>query len=426
MRVLILTPLYPGTIGKDVQAAYRRLEVMIAAIAKIADRLEIVHFVHPDYPLLELGSQQLNREQSEYWGTRVEVSLAPLRHYSKRRWWHRLLAILSYSYRDEPFRFSGVEQVRALEELLDRQPDMIFVHRLACMSTVFRLRRKLPRLVCDLDDVEHRKQIRSALASRSWLPKGDGLLKVPAIFLAERKAARLAARLFVCSDHDRHYLQRLGFGDAVVTIPNSVPMPKAYPPLPPAQTVLFLGYLPYKPNAEAAERLISTIWPLVQRECPSARLIVAGKSPQSIPSYGLHPKNVEFTGFVDDLDMLYARSRLVCCPLINGGGTRVKLIEAAGYAKPMVSTTVGAEGLAFADGSEILIRDDDASVAEACIRLLKDDALCMRLGQAARQKAKSLYDISSVRDGVVSEMAKILGSANISNARPTLSVETSA
>jgi glycosyltransferase involved in cell wall biosynthesis len=418
MKVLVLTSLHPGVMGEDVQGAYRRLGMFIDGIAKVAGKIEIVHFVHPDYPLPKVSSTQFNRQQSEFWGAPVEATLLPLRHYSERRWWHRVFAFLAYSYRDAPFGFSGPAQVKALEQRLDCRFDMIFIHRLPCMSAVFRLPRNgLPRLVFDIDDVEHRVAVRSALGRHSWFSKSIGLLKGLAIFLAERKAARLSERLFVCSDYDRCHLQRRGFGNGVVTVPNATSIPSSCPPFFAAQTVLFLGFLAYRPNSEAVERLVSVIWPLVLHKCPQAQLIIAGKSPESVPSYKSAPKNVEFTGLVGDLDVLYRRTRLVCCPLRNGGGTRVKLIEAAGYGKAMVSTTVGAEGLSFVDEKEILIRDDDIEIAEACVRLLNDEALCARLGEAARRKAKSMYDGPVIRDGIASELSAVLNSGKMSRAQ---------
>jgi glycosyltransferase involved in cell wall biosynthesis len=418
MKVLVLTSLHPGTVGEDVQGSYRRLGMFIDGIAKVAGQIEFIHFVHPDYPLPKVSSTQFNRQQSEFWRVPVEATLLPLRHYSERRWWHRVFASLAYSYRDVPFGFGGPAQVKALEERLHCRYDMIFIHRLRCMSAVSRLPHNgLPPLVFDIDDVEHRVAIRSALGRHSWFSKSIGLLKVLAILLAERKAMRLSERLFVCSDHDRRHLQQLGFGKGVVTVPNATSIPPSCPPLFAAQTVLFLGFLAYPPNSEAAERLVSMIWPLVLHKCPRAQLIIAGKSPESVLSYKSAPKNVRFTGLVDDLDMLYRRTRLVCCPLRNGGGTRVKLIEAAGYGKAMVSTTVGAEGLSFADEKEILIRDDDIGIAEACVRLLKDEGLCARLGEAARRKAKSMYDGPVIRDGIASELRDVLSSGETSRVR---------
>jgi glycosyltransferase involved in cell wall biosynthesis len=412
MRVLVVTTLYPGTVGKDVQGAYRRLRVAIGAISKIAEELEILCFVLPDCPALKLTQQQLDEEQTEFWGTPVRVTLALRRPYLNRRWWHRLLAVLWYSSSAVPFEFGGSEQVEALKKCLGRRPHIVFVHKLASIAPIVSLRRSLPHLVFDLDDVEHLVAIRSALASRSWFSKIIGLAKVPGIFLAERMAAKRCARLFVCSDRDRRHLQRLGFGDHVTVMPNAISIPIASSIPPTAQTILFLGMLSYWPNTEAAERLIDRIWPSIQKVCPSAKLIIAGRSPESLRSYRLAPPNVEFTGLVDDLDALYARTRLICCPLTTGGGTRIKLIEAAAYAKPIVSTLIGAEGLAFVDGSEILIRNDDEGIAEACARLLYDDALCSFIGEAARRKAQLMYDITVVQHQIASEILSSFGSIN--------------
>ena len=152
----------------------------------------------------------------------------------------------------------------------------------------------------------------------------------------------------------------------------------------------------YEPNIESVMRLVRRIMPLVWQAVPQARLFVAGSGSDALSRASPADARIHYLGFVPDLDELYARSRVICCPMINGGGTRVKLIEAAAYGKPMVATSVGAEGLAFRHDEELLLHDDDAALAEACVQLLVDDALCMRLGSAARLRMQRLYDRSSI------------------------------
>jgi glycosyltransferase involved in cell wall biosynthesis len=197
----------------------------------------------------------------------------------------------------------------------------------------------------------------------------------------------------------------LGMGSNVVVVPNAVDITKGDHPLSTEKTILFLGHYAYPPNAEAAERLISRIWPLVRQHVGIARLIIAGDSAERIPSYGSGAPNVEFTGLVHDLDALYARVRVVCCPIANGGGTRLKLIEAAAHAKPIVATPVGAEGLIFENNLEILICDADNRIAQGCIRLLTDDAMALQLGGAAYHKACSHYEIGGIRRKIALELA---------------------
>jgi glycosyltransferase involved in cell wall biosynthesis len=105
---------------------------------------------------------------------------------------------------------------------------------------------------------------------------------------------------------------------------------------------------------------------------------------------------------------MYERSRIVCCPITIGGGTRLKLVEAAGYAKPIVSTVIGAEGLSLIDNEEILVRDSDDEIAEACLELLGNEELCVRLGSAARQKAKLLYDVANVKKRIAEYLVKVV------------------
>ncbi len=156
----------------------------------------------------------------------------------------------------------------------------------------------------------------------------------------------------------------------------------------------------YEPNIECVARLVRRIMPLVWQAVPQARLLVAGSGSDALAQADPADARIEYRGFVPDLDALYAQARVVCCPMVNGGGTRVKLIEAAAYGKPMVATSVGAEGLAFRHDEELLLHDDDAALAEACVRLLADDALCMRLGSSARLRMQTLYDRSSVSKGI--------------------------
>lgn len=155
---------------------------------------------------------------------------------------------------------------------------------------------------------------------------------------------------------------------------------------------MFLGGYYYFPNLNAANFLIEQIWPQISKARPDAKLIMAGTCPENIRSYYAKVPGVEFTGFVEDLDKLYARTRIVCCPILSGGGTRVKIIEAAAYGKPIVATPIGAEGLSMHDDNELLIRTSADEIVQACLQLLSNDNLCQRLGTAAHQKTILQYD----------------------------------
>jgi glycosyltransferase involved in cell wall biosynthesis len=244
-----------------------------------------------------------------------------------------------------------------------------------------------------LDDIEHTALLRAINQESNWRDKLLSYAEVPALCWGEYRAIRLASLTFVCSDLDRDYLRTWWRLPGVVTVPNAVRAVELQK-VSAESTVLFLGSLNYKPNAEAARFLLEEIWPRVYREMPGARLIIAGNCPERIE--GLHETipGVECAGFVSDLRGLYARSRIVCAPILSGAGTRVKIIEAAMYGKPTVATRIGAEGLEFRDGRELLLRDDPRSFANACVELLTNDSLCERLGLAAHEAAVRYYSRS--------------------------------
>ncbi|QPF90280.1 glycosyltransferase [Bradyrhizobium commune] len=393
MKSLIITPTYPPMEGRDVHAIYKRLRMFVHTLSEMSDCVTMLHFVEPGAPELEQDSRQLDHAQSDYWGTSVRVKLVVKRK-QPIPWWQHLRSPFSILSRPRFFPYVGDDQVAAIVSELEERPDLVLAHRITAIAPLFRIKHNDVPVFFDLDDVEHKVKIRSSLASGTMLSKLFNLIQVPGIYFGERKAASIAELTFVCSELDRRYLDRLGWREKVQSIPNALPIPQNVASQPPtAPVVLFLGNYEYPPNAMAAERLISNIWPRIINARPTACLTIAGNRPDLIPAYHRQVAGVEYTGVVDDLGRLYQRSRVICCPISIAGGTRVKLVEAAGYAKPMVSTAIGAEGLGMTDNVEILIRDSDDGIADACSQLIDDAELCARLGSAAREKAMATYDV---------------------------------
>jgi len=351
------------------------------------------------------NAQAFGRALRRYWGFEVGVTLCAQRPFGGYRnaLERYVLPALIQSRLPVWGCASGKEHLRALEGCLDRGYDAVFVHRLAAMHPFLNCRRRLRAVFFDLDDIEHVAFRRDIDQPPKWRSKSLLHLQIPALMFAERRAAGMARRTFVCSERDRRYLSyHLGF-PRVDVVPNGIEMPRPAV-VASSPTMLFAGMYSYQPNARAAEYLLRDIWPLVLKAVPEARLLLAGARPDCIPGYGQPMKGVTFLGFVPDLKDLYDRTRVVCCPILAGGGTRVKIVEAAAFGKAVVSTTIGAEGLEFVKGREIVICDDPASFAEACIGLLKDEERCRRFGVAARAAAEKLYD----RQGIMKRVQTLV------------------
>jgi len=167
----------------------------------------------------------------------------------------------------------------------------------------------------------------------------------------------------------------------------------------------FVGKLDYIPNVRAVEYIAELIAPAVWEHHPEAKFIIIGQGAGTLTKYD--GDGIIFAGFVDaragpsaslrtsvkpNLSDYLSASDVVLVPLDSGSGTRLKIIEAASNARPVVSTHIGAEGQTFVDGQEILLTDEvDQAFVDATLRLLNDADLRERLGRAARAKVLAQY-----------------------------------
>ena len=148
--------------------------------------------------------------------------------------------------------------------------------------------------------------------------------------------------------------------------------------------VLFHGTLRYPPNADAVAWLVGRIGPALRALVPDARIRLVGLGN---PAHaGLHdPPAVTVVGPVPDIVTELSRADVVVVPIRFGSGTRVKIIEAFAHRIPVVSTTLGAEGLGAEDGRHLLLADSAQGLAAACARLLTQTDLRRRLVEAAHE-----------------------------------------
>lgn len=394
MRILFISdrPSIDAPLG--VHGSARRMETFIDAFKQIA-QLDLLIFMQPKTEFSSKEVIQWEKTLSRRWNTRINLSLYP--GFDLPKWRQRLEGIFTFMRQGYFVNLSGASQQQAFEHYLERKPDIIFAQRLQCMIPVLRSHKQLPPVIFDLDDIEHIKFVRELRQPPTGLMNKLYYLQIPALMWGEWQAIRSASSTFVCSEHDRRYLSKLWRLPNIKVIPNSIAIPAAQS-LTAKPNLLLLGTYTSLPNIQAANFLIEQVFPKVRQAIPSAKLIIAGDSPQMLRSYSQNIRGVEFTGFVENLDELYQRSRVVCCPIFMGGGTRVKMIEAAAYGKPIVATRIGAEGLLMEDGKDFLLCDQPQQFAEACIDLIKNNDLCDSLANTARKTAIQFYERNTIID----------------------------
>ncbi len=397
-RVLYVTHTLPSTPRLSAAGIARRQQLFIEAIKKVSTDIEILLYTHHQgQEVSEIAKHLIEAQLGSRWGGSFKVTLcrreAPTKYDSF--WHHYIKPATSFFCLPGYANFSGSSQVEAFNVCLGRQPDYIFVHRLTCMPPLLLTSKKLPPVFLDLDDVEHVALTRSISQPPLWISKRLEYLQLPALMFGEWRAIRLSEKTFVCSGHDQNLLQRLFKVTNIESIPNVVPIPDAQP-LASAQKLLFLGNYRYPPNRIGAEFFLDRIWPRIRTAVPDAQVTIAGLGSDCIRHYQQPPDGVFFPGFVDDLDALYADAKVVICPILSGGGTRVKIMEAAAYGKPIVSTTIGAEGIELKNETEILLRDSPENFAAGCIDLLTDYERACRIGEYARLASQERYEFSQI------------------------------
>lgn len=151
-------------------------------------------------------------------------------------------------------------------------------------------------------------------------------------------------------------------------------------------TIGFLGSMDWMPNIEAVQWFVRDIFPAIRAAVPAVRLLVIGRRPPAaIAALAASDPGIEVTGTVADVRPHLRRCHLLAVPLLSGGGTRIKIMEALAAGLPVVSTTTGAEGLGLVDGVHVMIADTAAEFAAAATNMLGDHRLRLRLGAAGRE-----------------------------------------
>ncbi len=158
---------------------------------------------------------------------------------------------------------------------------------------------------------------------------------------------------------------------------------------------LFLASEDHLPNKDALEWLLAKIWPEILRQLPLARLVVIGQWSEAAKSK-YAASGVEFAGFVKSLASVL-RGGIMLVPLRIGSGIRVKIMVAMAQGAPVVSTSVGSEGMPVRDGEELLVRDDAFEFAAAAVQLAKDAEFCKRLAMAGQAAISKFYSPERVR-----------------------------
>jgi glycosyltransferase involved in cell wall biosynthesis len=204
--------------------------------------------------------------------------------------------------------------------------------------------------------------------------------------------------VLACSNRDALALNHLSPSSRIWVVPNVIDLATYSPAaLEDGMTVLYVGAMDWYPNCDAVHFFISEILPHIEKCVPQVKFAVAGRNPpDKLRRRYASRSNVRFTGTMADLRAEIERAAVCVVPLRIGSGTRLKILEAAAMNKSVVSTHIGAEGLEFVDGRELLLADNPQQFAAAVIDLLRDPKRRRALGTAAHTKVSQQYSVEAL------------------------------
>jgi len=312
----------------------------------------------------------------------------------------RLTCLLKFKcYSVERFRSAGMRE-RIQRKLDETKYDLIVCDGI---HGLINIPKSAAPVLLNCHNVEYVILQRFAQLERNPLKRLYATWESYLLRAAECEGCGRSAAAMTCSQVDLEILQKLQRDLTLVVIPNVVDthfiQPSASNGIENKGPILFFqGVMDWYPNRDAVEFFIQGVLPGVRATFPEVRFVIAGRNPPAafVARFSSDPK-IEFTGTVPDIRPYLASATVVVVPLRVAGGTRIKILEACAAGKPIVSTSVGAEGLDLDPNKEIVLADQPGDLARAIVELLRNPARREALSNAARTAVVQRYSPQSLQ-----------------------------
>jgi glycosyltransferase involved in cell wall biosynthesis len=375
MRVLALSPWWP--FPADNGARMR--------IASLLEALALHHEVH----LVAMSQEPITAEQQAI----ARHICASANEVRQREWVRQPFEQLVSLWKTEPASvratwnpaFAALAQERAIT----LKPDIILVCSLRAAPYALHIA-GIPRILEELEITNllyDYQQAPSHRRLRAWLT-----------WTKHQSFVRTLLRGFhactVVSENERNAVRMIAPSQMPIEIiPNGTAIePFASPPHPRPDTLIYPGALSYSANLDAMQYFIQSILPDIRAKRPAVRLQITGKTTEEQRAALPSVDGVDLQGYVPDIRRAVAEAWCEVVPLRQGGGTRLKILEALSVGTPVIATSKGAEGLDLVHGRDLLIADSPADFAAASLRLLGDSALRTALATAGHTAVRDRYD----------------------------------
>lgn len=269
--------------------------------------------------------------------------------------------------------------------------------------------------VLDHHNVESHMMLRRAEKETNPLKKAYFYQEGYRLKQYEMKVLPLFQGHITCSELDSERLVDLHQNLSIRAIPNSVRIDPGFLPAndqdAPSKRLLFVGGMDWYPNRDAVLHFCREIWPRIVAEQPDTEFHIVGKNPDSgIRGFAEADPRIRVHGFVEDIRRVYQRSDVFVCPIRDGGGTKLKMLDAMAHYLPVVGYPEASEGIDITYGENALIARNPGDFASAVLQLLANPQRARAMGQSARRLIEEKYEAARVGEELCSyyrEVAKV-------------------
>jgi glycosyltransferase involved in cell wall biosynthesis len=224
-----------------------------------------------------------------------------------------------------------------------------------------------------------------------------------------------------CSSLDTERLKSVAPEVTVAEIPNGVDTEYFRPgeEMERPFSLVFAGNLAWYPNAAAMQFLADRVWPALKKELPEVTMdVVGGNPPPSLAALAARDKDFRVHGFVPDARPYIGAAALYVCPIMDGGGTKLKILDALAMGKPIVAHPVACEGIGVRDGLDVVFAREPGEFVRSIVSLLRDPERRTRMSARARSLAETSYSYAIVGRKLVTDFERLCGSYVSDRATP--------
>lgn len=361
--------------------------------------------IEPYFKDLESGLKEA-KDFYQGQGVNIEFFVMP----AEKSRLSRLLVAFTSLFSGAPYsvRWLDSPQLTARLRTINIQSfDYVHVDTMGLMAMLPELKGETP-ITVNNHNAEHVMMARRACKESNWLKRFYYQLESKKIAQFDSHHMQVVKSHIVCSPEDKDSLAALDPSLAIDVVPNGVsylPAPKRQPSI---GRFLFVGGLDWYPNTDAILFLLDEVCPRLQSLGANIKIDIVGKNPSvEIVDKANRFNFVQLHGYVDDIELMYANAQAFLCPLRDGGGTKLKVLDAMNHGLPVIGTEIAFEGIAVEDGVNGFLTETAEQICTVVGSILENLDFSERVGSEARALVKNRYDSNVISKKYARRIARI-------------------